>query len=310
MTESIRPTREPLLTSEFMHRLDRLDIASRKILRGRQQGERRSKKRGQSVEFADYRNYVVGDDLRRIDWNLFARLDKLFLRLFMEEEDLSVSIVVDVTGSMRFGEPSKLLYAQRLAAALGYIGLVRYNRVNLYAVTDTVVGQMRGLRGRRPVPRMLGWVEAQGGSEGPAKPQAAGDLEAALKRFALVERSPGVVVLLSDFMEKGDLLGALRYVADERYDAYAIQVLSPQERDPTKAGIQGDLRLRDVEDGQTAEVSVTAALLRQYRATLEGYLDRVREACLRRNVSYTLAETDVPFETVVLSHLRRQGVLS
>jgi uncharacterized protein (DUF58 family) len=98
-------TSRTLLTPEFMHQLDRLDVVSRKILRGRQQGERRSKKRGQSVEFADYRNYVVGDDLRRIDWNLFARLDKLFLRIFMEEEDLSISIVFDTSASMRFGEP-------------------------------------------------------------------------------------------------------------------------------------------------------------------------------------------------------------
>src|SRR5690606_29435590 len=147
--------RAPPLPSDFMHRLDRLDVMSRKMLRGRQQGERRSKKKGQSVEFADYRNYVVGDDLRRIDWNLYARLDKLFLRLFMEEEDLSVSIVVDTTASMDYGDPGKLLYAKRVAAALGYIGLVHYNRVNLYAFTHTITDEMRGLRGRRPVPRML-----------------------------------------------------------------------------------------------------------------------------------------------------------
>lgn len=307
MTQSDTTSRTPLLTGDFMRRLDRLDIASRKILRGRQQGERRSKRRGQSVEFADYRNYVVGDDLRRIDWNLFARLDKLFLRLFMEEEDLSVSLVIDVTASMRFGEPNKLLYARRLAAALGYIALVHYNRVNFYAFTDRIVGELRGLRGRRPVPRMVEWLQ-EIGEDAPTDP-APGDLEAALRRFALAERSPGVVIVVSDFFEKGDLYAATRYLADERYDAYALQILSPQERDPAQAAIVGDLRLRDSEDGNVTEVSVTAALMKRYRETLDAYILQVRETCLRRNVAHFLAETNVPFEQVVLTYLRQSGLV-
>lgn len=293
-----------------MRQLDRLDVVSRKMLRGRQQGERRSKKKGQSVEFADYRNYVVGDDLRRIDWNLYARLDKLFLRLFMEEEDLSVSIVMDATASMAFGEPSKLVYARRVAAALGYIALVHYNRVNFYAFTDTLSGEMRGLRGRRPIPRMLGFLEAQGRGLDPAEPGAsAGNLGAALKRLAMVERSPGVVVLLSDFFDKGELSDALRYLADERYDCYAIQLLSPQEVDPVKGNVVGDLRLRDAEDGDVAEVSVTPALIKRYQANLQAYCNHVRETCVRRGIAYMVSETDVPFESLVLKYLRQRGLL-
>ena len=298
-----------LLTPDFMHQLDRLDVISRKMLRGRQQGERRSKKKGQSVEFADYRNYVVGDDLRRIDWNLYARLDKLFLRLFMEEEDLSVSLVVDVTGSMNFGEPSKLLYAKRVAAALGYIGLVHYNRVNLYTFTDTIGGELRGLRGRRPIPRMLEFLDAQGARLNASEVTGSGNLGAALKRLALMERSPGVVVLLSDFFDKGELGESLRYLADPRYDTYAIQLLSPQEVDPVKGQLVGDLRLRDAEDGDVAEVSVTPALLKRYKANLQAYCEHVREQCLRRGVSYMVSETDVPFESLVLKYLRQRGLV-
>src|SRR5216117_2739831 len=130
---------EPLLTSEFMARLDQLDVMSRKLLAGKMKGERRSKRRGQSVEFADYRNYVVGDDLRFIDWNIYARLDRLFLKLFLEEEDLSLYVLLDVSKSCDYGDPHKAMYLKRVAAALGYIGLVNYNRVTVAAMADGIV---------------------------------------------------------------------------------------------------------------------------------------------------------------------------
>ncbi|HEX7010106.1 MAG TPA: DUF58 domain-containing protein [Phycisphaeraceae bacterium] len=298
-------TTHDLLTPEFIQQLDRLDVLSRKILWGRLQGERRSKKRGQSVEFADYRPYTVGDDLRRIDWNLFARLDKLFLRLFMEEEDLSVTIAIDITASMDYGDPPKLLYAKRLAAALGYIGLAHYNRVNLLAFTDRVADQLPSLRGRRPIPRMLEFLQRQQ----PPQSQAAGNLAQVCKHIALLQRQPGIVVLISDFFDKGDLAQALRYLASDRLDVYAIQVLSPQEVDPARGGIIGDLRLRDVEDHDTAEVSISPALLKRYQANLQAYCQHVREMCLKRGVAYLVSQTSVPPESVVLTYLRQRGLL-
>src|SRR4249919_2836059 len=133
------PKNEMLLDSAFMARLDQLDVMSRKVLAGKLKGERRSKRRGQSVEFADYRNYVVGDDLRFIDWNIYARLDRLFLKLFLEEEDLSLYILVDVSKSCDFGDPAKAFYMKQVAAALGYIGLVNYNRVHISAMANGIV---------------------------------------------------------------------------------------------------------------------------------------------------------------------------
>ena len=248
-----------LLTADFMHKLDQLDVLSRKILAGKLQGERRSKRRGQSVEFADYRPYVAGDDLRFIDWNLYARLDRLFLRLFMEEEDLSVSILLDVSRSMDWGDPNKHYYARRLAAALGYISLVNYNRLHLYSFADSIVDQLPNQRGRRPIPLVLDFLRAQ-------QPREGGHLAASCKRFSLLQRNKGVVILISDFLDKGELAESFRYLAGHRYDVYAVQLLAPQEIDPAKGQLVGDLRLLDCEDGQTTEVSVSTALLKRYQS--------------------------------------------
>src|SRR6185369_9590386 len=158
MTTQAAESASLILDPAFMARLDQLDLTSRKLLAGKMKGERRSKRRGQSVEFADYRNYVIGDDLRFIDWNIYARLDKLFLKLFMEEEDLSLYILVDVSKSCDFGNPNKALYMKRVAAALGYIGLVNYNRVNIVAMGSGIVAETGPMRGRRRVAQMIDFV--------------------------------------------------------------------------------------------------------------------------------------------------------
>lgn len=302
-----RPASGELLTGDFMRKLDALDILSRKVLRGRMQGERRSKKRGQSVEFADYRNYVVGDDLRRIDWNLYARLDKLFLRLFLEEEDLSVTIALDITASMDHGKPNKLVYAKRIAAALGYVGLAHMNRVSLFSYTHYVREQVMQMRGRRPIPQMLSFLDRQRPPTDGVSHR--GDLNEVCKRLRLLSRQPGVIILISDFFDKGDLSDALRYLVDEKYDVYAIQVLSPDEVDPSKGEIVGDLSLEDLEDQDRADVSITPALIKRYRQNVQAYCQHVRDTCLRRGISYLATETDVPFENVIMRYLRERGLL-
>src|SRR5690348_14180288 len=155
MTVGAPEKKDTLLDPAFMARLDQLDVISRKMLVGKMKGERRSKRRGQSVEFADYRNYVVGDDLRFIDWNIYARLDRLFLKLFLEEEDLALYVLVDVSKSCDYGTPNKAFYMKKVAAALGYIGLVNYNRVNVVALAEGVVAETGGMRGRRKVSQMI-----------------------------------------------------------------------------------------------------------------------------------------------------------
>src|SRR5215218_1744565 len=215
----------PLLDSSFMARLDQLDVMSRKLLAGRMKGERRSKRRGQSVEFADYRNYVVGDDRRFIDWNIYARLDRLFLKLFLEEEDLSLYVLLDVSKSCDYGDPNKALYLKQVAAALGYIGLVNYNRVSITAMADGVVAETGALRGRRRVAQMIDFVSK-------LQPEGASHFAEGCRRFALQHRQKGVCVVLSDFYVKEGFENGLRYVAGGKYDLFGIQTLAPQEIEP------------------------------------------------------------------------------
>src|SRR5262245_15723765 len=186
---------KPLLSPEFLHRLEQLELVSRKIFSGRMKGDRLSKRKGQSVEFADYRQYAVGDDLRFLDWNLYARLDRLFLRLFLEEEDLHVHLLIDNSLSMDFGKPSKLLFAKQVAAALGFVGLVNLDRVAVEAFNDRLSQSMAAVRGRRSLWRLLEFFDKLA----PAGPS---DLTKAMKAFSMRCPGKGVAIVLSDFLDK------------------------------------------------------------------------------------------------------------
>ena len=204
---------QTLLDPKFLARLEQLELVSRKIFLGRMKGERRSKKKGQSVEFADYSNYVVGDDLRFLDWNLYARLDKLFLRLFMEEEDLHFYILIDNSLSMDFGSPTKLHYAKQVAAALGFIGLVNLDRVVIEAFNDRLTQIVPAVRGRRSFWRLLDFLDK-------LEPAGPSDLTQALRTFSIKSSGKGIVVVLSDFMDKGGYEDALRYLIARQMDIY------------------------------------------------------------------------------------------
>lgn len=302
-----------LLSPAERSRLDAIDLASRKLLRGGLQGERRAKQKGQSVEFADFRPYTVGDDLRRIDWNLYARLDKLILRLFLEEQDLSLTVLLDTSPSMARDPTApdapgadKLLFAKRVAAALGYLALSRMNRLAVHGFHNGLTDGVVGLRGRKPIPRLLGFLEGLSAAEGP------GDLGRSL--FELGRRHPraGVVLVISDLLDKpsgGRLEEALKPLGAPRFDAHVLHVLSPAELDPAAAGITGDLRLTDREDADAAEVSATPQLLARYQETLAGFCAAARSACLRRGVSYGRVSSADPLEAGVLPVLRGGGLV-
>lgn len=282
-----------------MTKLEQLEILSRKIFAGRMKGERRSKKKGESVEFADYRNYVVGDDLRFLDWNIYARLERLLLKLFMEEEDLNVTVLFDVSKSMDWGTPHKGLYVKRVAAALAYIGLVNYDRVSLYGYSNDLVHEMRAVRGRRLVGQVIQFLEDLSYA-GPS------NMTKVCKRFAVRHTGKGVVIVLSDFLDKGGYADGFRYLLSRDLDLYAIQVLSPEEIDPT---LVGDLKLRDIEDDDVAEITISAPLLKKYKANLQAYCTELKDHCTRRGISYLFTNTRVPFDTLVLAYLRQRGLL-
>jgi uncharacterized protein (DUF58 family) len=290
---------QSLLSPEFMAKLDRLDMVSRKLLTGKLKGERRSKRKGQSVEFADYRNYVAGDDLRFIDWNLYARLEKLFLKLFLEEEDLSVHILMDMSKSCDYGEPNKAFYIKQVAAALGYIALVNHNRLTVATVANGLGKQTPALRGRGNVARLIDFIEK-------LEPDGTTSLAEAGRQFVQRHPGKGVCILLGDFFDKGGFESGLRYLAAGRYDLYCVQILSPQEIDPD---LQGDLKLLDLEDGDTAEVSISRPLIEKYKQNLNAYCLTVRQYLSQRGGTYLFTSTGVPFETLVLNYLRERGLL-
>ena len=289
----------PLLSPEFMAQLERLELVSRKIFRGRLKGERRSTRKGQSVEFADFRSYVPGDDLRFIDWNTYARLDRLFLKMFFEEEDLHFYTLIDASSSMTFGTPTKLRYAQQLAAALGFIGLVRSDRVRIETIGQPAGQPGPVFRGRASAWRMMNYLDNI--EPGQTTPLAQG-----IKNFCVRNTGKGIVVLLSDLMDKQGYADGLRYLLSRQMDVYVIQILSAEELDPP---IVGDLKLIDSEDQDVAEISASPALIKRYKQTLAAFVDGARDYCNRRGMNYLLASNQLPAEQLVTSYLRRRGLV-
>lgn len=289
----------PLLSPQLLAHLERLELVSRKIFRGRLKGERRSKRKGQSVEFADFRNYVPGDDIRFIDWNLYARLDKLFLKLFLEEEDLHFYALIDTSASMDFGDPTKLQYAKQLAAALGFIGLCRADRVKIEALGASRKNPAPALRGRSSMWRMLDYLNSI--EPGDNIPLAQG-----VKDFCLRNSGQGILVLITDLMDKAGYESALRFLLAQNIDVYVIHVLSQAEIEPD---VTGDLRLVDCEDADVAEITVSRPLLNRYKSTLATFIDGAKEYCTRRGMSYLMTSTDTPVEQLVSNYLRQRGLV-
>jgi uncharacterized protein (DUF58 family) len=289
----------PLLSPELLAQLEKLELVTRRIFRGRMKGERRSKRKGQSVEFADYRNYVPGDDLRFIDWNTYARLDRLFLKMFLEEEDLHFFALIDASQSMDFGEPTKLYYAKQLAAALGFIGLVRADRVRIESIGQPLRSAGPVFRGRKSLWRMLAHLEAI--EPGQNVPLAEG-----IKNFCLRNPGKGVLVLITDLMDKQGYESAMRYLVSREMDVYVIQILSQEEIDPD---VKGDLKLVDCEDADIAEVTISAPLIARYKQTLNAFVEGAKTFCTRRGMNYLLARNDVPVDQLVSSYLRKRGLV-
>ena len=289
----------PLLSPEFLRRLETLELVSKKIRAGRMKGDRLSKRKGRGSEFADFRAYTSGDDLRFLDWSLLGRLNKLFLRIFLEEEDLQVHLLVDNTRSMDYGAPTKLRYAKQVAAALGFVGLVNLDRVGLHAVGGKVALRSPIYRGRASLWRMVKFLDD-------IAPADAGDFSASVRNFSMRLKGRGVVIILSDFLDKGGYEEGLRYLLARNMDVYAIQILAQEEIEPPYAG---DLKLTDAEDGDEAEITMSAPLLKRYQETLNAFRAGLANYCSRRGMSYLFTSNQVPFEKLVLNYLRSRGLL-
>jgi uncharacterized protein (DUF58 family) len=297
---------QTLLDGAFARRLERLQLVSRKRLVGQGQGDRRSLRKGSSLEFADYRHYVEGDDPARVDWNIYSRTDTLFVRLYEEEEVLNVHLLVDASRSMDWGEPPKLHYARRLASALGYIALNASNRLFVWplSASSTAYGPAWG-RGRAGP--MLSFIDdfkpAQMTTPILAGLGAPADLEQSLGTFT--SRAGGLVVLISDLLSPS-WEKALARLAGRPGDLVVLHTLSPQELRPT---LGGDVRLIDRESGAAVSVTLNNDAIRLYGQRLTEWRRTVESFCARHGMGYVPIDTETPLESIVFDTLRRRGVV-
>ena len=287
-----------LLDPGFLKRLDRLALVSRRAVIGRASAERRSKRRGVSVEFADFRNYVAGDDFRHIDWNLYGRLGSLFLRLFVAEEDLDVRIFVDRSISMRFGSPSKFEYAQKIAAALCYLGLRRQDRVSISTFGDTLDPGLPAARGQSRIFRVFDYLEK-------CTPRGVTDFHETFRK-GLPRGRRGAAIVISDFLTPEGYADGLRALAGGTMQVALVQIAAPEEISPVRLG---DLELIDSETGLKMPVTVTPRILESYRRTYTAFCEDLKGFARRFQMSYVHAPTDVPFEKLVFEVLQQGGIV-
>ncbi|MBI1291561.1 DUF58 domain-containing protein [bacterium] len=289
-----------LLDPALMARLDALEVLTHRVFRGSQKGERRSRKKGVSIDFADYRDYVRGDDTRFIDWNIFARLERLFIKLFLEEEDLAFYVIVDTSASMDFGAPmTKFEYARRVAAALSYIALRNQEKVGVTAFDVRGREVFRPARGKGQLPKVLASLSRLEVADRTS-------LGAAVRDFVTRCTQSGIVVLITDFLDEEGYEEALKYFFMRNYEVYCIHLLSPEERNPTMGG---HLELIDSETGEPQEITVSEALIKQYRQTVESFCSGIRDWCTARGITYLPATTDQGLDLMLLGYLRSKGLL-
>ncbi len=305
---------EPLLTPELLRRLEQFQLLAARRAKSSAKGERRSRARGQSVEFADYRNYVHGDDFRYLDWNLYGRLERLFLKLYEEERELPVRIFLDSSESMTFGEPRKFDFARQVTAAIGYVALSGFDRVSVIPFPDmandgdrdpgarvaelAARGALRSVRGKRSAIQFFQNLSALTAG-GPA------NLNEALRRGALEARQAGVAAVLSDFLDPAGYESGLNALVGRGFQVDLVQILSPDELSPATFG---DLRLVDSESGATQEVTFGRFRLKAYRQTVQNFMQRLREFCQARGINFFTASSSTDLQELLLKQLRKAEV--
>src|SRR5689334_2726768 len=295
---------EKLFDEKTQRKLEQLMLVATRVRAGAMKGERRSTKRGTSIEFADYRDYARGDDLRRLDWNIYARLERPFIKLLEDEEDLAVHLLLDISGSMSWPQDgnknlNKFLYAQRLTAGLAYIALATNDRLTLSTLGEGRPMQYGPIRGRGYGLAMLNYVSG-------LQTQGVTDLNTAIKNYAIRGGRPGLCFIISDLMSPNGFQDGVNALLGKGYEVGLIQVLSPDEVVPPMGG---DLRLVDVETGRAQEVSVDGGMRDLYLKRFSEWRTSIQAECVKRGVHYVTVETSEAWEKVILQSLRRLGAV-
>ena len=290
-----------LFDSDFLRKLEYLSLVSRRVFRGRLLAQRRTKQLGGGIEFADHREYTPGDDLRYLDWNVYAKFGDLLLKRFQEEEDLHVYILLDASKSMDCGSPNKFDYARRIAAALAYIALADLDRVSILAYADKPLDVLPLTRGKDRVLSILKFLEniKTGG--------ASTDLATVSKSLVNRAQRTGLVVIISDLYDQVGFKSGVDLLRHRRFEPHVIQVHTAEEANPT---FLGDIELDEVETGQRRKITVTEKKQKQYRQLFAEFLTSIETYCKTYSLSCTRSTTDLPFDELILRMMRASGIQS
>ncbi|HEY8076813.1 MAG TPA: DUF58 domain-containing protein, partial [Labilithrix sp.] len=275
---------EELFDDDFQRKLDYLALVSKRVFAGRMRAERRTKKSGSGVEFADHRDYQPGDDFRYLDWNVYQRFDRLLLRLYEEEEDLAIYFIVDASASMAFGDARKLKYAKRVAAALAYVGLANLDRVSIVSTTDRVLERMPATRGKARIFKVFRFLNE-------LEPEGQTNLEDALKAFVAQNKRRGLVVLASDLYDPHGFERGINVLRYNKFDPFVVHVV---DRDEARPKLSGDVLVYDCETGDEREVTVTAKVLERFEQESRHYHEEIDRFCATHQVPYIRADVNIP----------------
>jgi len=288
-----------LFDDEFQRKLEMLALVSRRVFSGRLRAERRSKKKGSGVEFADHRDYVPGDDIRSVDWNVYHRFGRLLVRLYEEEEDLSIYFLLDCSASMGFASSQKFDQARRLVASLAYVGLANLDRVTVLAMTEGTLERLPTTRGKGRIFTVFRFLSS-------LLPGGTTDLAESLRVFAAQHKRRGLALLVSDFYDPAGFEQGINVLRYEGFEPYVIHLVDRREAKPE---LDGDVLVVDCETGDEREVTVTPGVLARLGSAYEQYLGDIERYCTQKRVPYLAADVTVPFDEIVLRALRRGGFL-
>lgn len=277
-----------LFDSTFIQKIQQLSINARFTLDSNSAGNRKSRSKGSSVEFSDFREYTPGDDFRRVDWNAYGRFEKLFIKLFMEEREAPVTIFVDVSKSMDWGEPNKSIASRRLAAALAYISLANFDKVSVICINDTIQQMCRDMRGKNSFHRVINMLEN-------IQYSGESDIKRAIEIYQ-INSGRGITVIVSDFFTEGSFNEMIKLLAYKKQAVYICHILSPQEERPS---ISESVKLVDSETGKTADITVTPALLNAYSRELEKFKNQIKQTCIKWGAYCFSFTSETAFEEMV-----------
>jgi uncharacterized protein (DUF58 family) len=286
-----------VLDSRFLRKLERFEIVPCGIYRGNQLGHRRSPSRGTGLEFADHKEYSAGDDIRYLDWNLYARLEELFVKLFEQEEAVPIYILLDASGSMSVGAPSKAFLGARIAAALAYVGLANQDHVTVSLFADGLAASTKSLTGKRRIYDVLDFLDAP--------PRGTTDVCKALESFSKETRLAGVLFVISDFLDAGDVRDGIRQLAGRKFGIHALHLVAQEELSPD---VSGDVELCDIETGRTLRQPLRRDTVERFRAYFRQHCEELRSGLRRYGVRYLRLTTDQVLDDILFSRFPKEGV--